>query len=254
MNKILRFLMTICLFSCSDGLLQELSRPVADPLISKPEVLSFSEEGIIKVVWDDDELADEYVLYRALDSTILNFNEVYRGTASEYIDDLGLIGNIYHYSLSKVRGRREFDKSDPVLGILSLTKADSYENNDIKENSTLLSSDLTANIFGYQNLSGDRLFDEDWYHVTVPPRRTAYLVLVQLNPAPSGGTDTHFDFYLEGHPSVPVINNAEMTIRNDSDRELDFRFKIFPNTGKFFPGIGAGGTIVSYRISLIRIQ
>lgn len=243
-------LLLFLLFSCSSGLYNELSRYVADPNISKPIVISFSEEKVVKINWEKDELADEYILYRALDSAVLNFEELYRGTDCFYRDIDGTDREIYHYCLSKVRGTKIFEMSDSVTGVFSITTADIYENNDTKEQATLLRSDLIANIFGFRDTFYSEITsDEDWYSVIIPPRRTAHIILRQLSPAPSG-ENSHFDVYVEGNPAEPVKNSGDIAITNTFDYDREYYFKFYPNAGKFFPLPTTGGTIVSYQLSL----
>lgn len=239
--------------SCSSGLYNEISRLIGDPQISTPNVVSFSEVSTIDISWDYDSLADEYILYRALDNGVLNFTEIYRGSDTEYTDTDGNEGDIYHYSLSKSRGSKEFDLSSSVLGVMSQTQRDELESNDTKATATLLTFDLTSNMYGFQDTNGSQLIDEDWFYIKIPPRRTAFVVITQLAPVPAGGTDTHFYYYLEGNPIATVVNNSEIQISNYLFEEEDVYFKIFPNPAKYFPNPVSGGTIVSYKISLKKI-
>ena len=63
MKKIVHIsFLAVFILSCSDGLFNELNRPSADPDITEPRVISFSEESTININWDDDILADEYIL------------------------------------------------------------------------------------------------------------------------------------------------------------------------------------------------
>jgi hypothetical protein len=231
-----------------------MSRSVSDPEASTPVVKSFSQENVIEVYWDSDPLADEYILYRALDGAVLNYSQVYRGTDCHYSDSNGDEFDCYHYSLAKVRGDKIFPMSPSASGVLSLTMEDVYEDNDEKDKATLLTSSVIANIYGFRDLQMGILADEDWYSVIIPAKRTAYIILEQLSPSPSDGINTHFDMYVEGQPSEPVVNYSGPTISNTFDEEKKFRFKIFPNKGKFYPGLSAGGVIVSYKLFLEKIQ
>jgi len=232
-----------------------MSRINEDPGISEPRVFSFEEENTVRLEWDSDELADGYVLYKALDGPVLNFNEIYRGTSCDYIDREGAEGDLYHYSLAKVRGNKEFDKSDSVLGVISQTTCDSYEDNNNTEKATDLVQGIliTANIFGFQDSHHSSLVDEDWYRVRVPAGCTANVIINQLFPLASDGAENHFKSYQEGQPAVPVIDGREINIVNGYKEPRDFYLKIFPNPTKFFPNPTAGGTIVSYRIHIDRV-
>jgi hypothetical protein len=244
------------ILSCADGLYNELKRPSADPELSVPIVNSFSEEGIIGIEWKDDILADEYILYRALDSTILNFQEIYRGVDCEYRDSDGIEEYLYHYSLAKVRGLKVFDRSSPVFGVFSMTTKDFFEDNDTKENATLLEKGtlITANLYGYCDSFDSKLIDEDWYRIKVPAGSTAFVVVRQLIPLASDGTANHFKSYLEGQPAVSVIDGRDINIINGFNEKTDFFLKIFPNPTKYFDDPGPGGEIVSYQISINRVE
>lgn len=251
-SAVISCVLLIC--SCSSGLYDEINRLVSDPEVAGPHVLSFSGENIVEISWDLDKQADEYILYRALDSAVLNFEEIYRGTSCVYTDRKGVDLDVYHYCLSKVRGKKIFEMSDPVTGIFTLTAADSFENNDHKGDASLLSSDLYANIFGFRDIFFNEITsDEDWYYVVIPPRRTAHVVLSQISPAPSG-ENSHFDVYVEGCPSEPVKNTGDIAITNTFDYTKCFFFKFYPSMTKIFSSPGPADAIVRYKLSLRAID
>lgn len=248
-------LLSLLILSCSDGLFNELNRPSADPEISEPTVISFREESTITVLWDDDLLADEYILYRAHDGIVLNFQEIYRGVACEYSDKSGIDDYIYHYSLAKVRGLKEFELSPANVGVVSVTTDDFYEDNDSKEQATILNQGIliTANLYGYQDSFGNYLTDEDWYRITVPAGCTANVIVRQLYPLASDGAENHFKSYQEGQPAVPVIDGRDINIINGSNSDENYHLEIFPNPTKYFSNPDPGGTIVSYQIFIDRV-
>ncbi len=252
---IIIFLLAVLNLSCSDGLYNELNRPSADPEISEPTVISFSEESTIFVEWDDDILADEYILYRALDGSVLNFQEIYRGIECQYRDTNGNDDYIYHYSLAKVRGLRFFDMSSSAMGVVSVTTDDFYEDNNSKEKASILNQGIliTANLYGYQDSFGNYLTDEDWYRISVPAGCTANVIVRQLYPLASDGADNHFKSYQEGQPSVPVVDGRDINIINGSNVNENYYLEIFPNPTKYFPNPDPGGTIVSYQIFIDRV-
>ncbi|MDA3812279.1 MAG: hypothetical protein PF518_18325 [Spirochaetaceae bacterium] len=257
MKKIIIFFIILTqILSCSEGLYEELIRLSADPEVSVPDVISFFEEGSVRVVWADDILADEYILYRALDGDVLNFKKIYRGRSTEYLDSAGIIEKIYHYSLVKVRGLKEFERSSAAIGVFSSTKEDSFEDNDTKEHATYLEQGLlfTSNLYGYRDSYNSTILDDDWYRIRVPAGCVANVIVRQLIPLATDGAANHFKSYIEGQPSVPVIDGRDINIINGFNENKDFYLKIFPNQMKYFPDPEAGGIIVSYQIFIDKVE
>lgn len=258
LNKLLFLLnlfFLLVIMGCSDSMIFNMARIDEDPEVSRPRVISFEEENLVRIEWDDDELADGYILYRAHDGVVLNYEEIYRGSLREYVDSDGSDGLIYHYSLAKVRGEKEFDLSPSSLGVFSVTTGDSLEDNDSREKATLLKQgiSITANIYGYQDSFDSFLTDEDWYRIEVPADCTANVIVHQLIPLATDGAENYFKSYLEGQPAVPVTDNREINIVNGYSEPRDFYLKLFPNETKFFPNPVPGGKVVSYRIHIDRI-
>lgn len=253
---ILIHLLPLFILSCSDGLFNELSRLTSDPEVSEPAVISFREESTIGIQWDDDVLADGYILYRALDGAILNFLEIYRGPQCEFSDTNGVDEYIYHYSLAKVRGQKEFERSSSVPGVVSVTTDDFFEDNDSVETATFLNQGIlmTANLYGYRDSFGNYLTDNDWYRIRVPAGCTANVIVRQLIPLASDGAENHFKYYLEGQPAIPVIDGRDINVINGSNENRDFYLEIFPNPIKYFSTPDPGGTIVSYQIFIDKVQ
>lgn len=240
--------LSFIMFSCSEGLLGDILRIITDPFVEVPSVVSFEKEETIEISWNADPGADEYILYRAVDTAIPVYEILYQGT-DLFLFDTDVIngaGNRYLYTLGKVRGTKLFGPSDPALGVGSMVIQDELENNDIKGRATRLIWDLDANLFYYLSYSGAEVKDYDWYNVTVPPRRQANIVVTQEDLVVE---NTWMYFALEGHETDPIINNFEIPIKNYTYEEKVFYFIISPIHGSFYADPpAAGGGLINYHI------
>lgn len=228
----------------------EISRLADDPAISKPNVKSFSIDDAIEITWEKDLHADEFILYRASDRAHLDFLEIYRGIEPEFIDTEGSEGEIYLYSLAKVRGEKEFDKSSSVIGVFSKDNCDSLEPNNIEEDATLIGSEFVANLYNFQSVNGLRETDIDWYRISLQGNTSASIVLSQLYEL-ADGEDTGFLYSVDNGSVSEVLNNMEIVLANSSDEEREFLFKLYPDPVDFLPAAGiSGGAFRSYLFSL----
>ena len=240
------------MFSCSGGLLEDMSRVLHDPVIEAPAAVSFENEDSIELAWEKDEGADEYLLYRAPDTAVPVYESIYRGKECTYKDTDVTAGNRYLYTLTKVRGTKLFGPSDAVLGADSGVVLDSLENNNTKEKASLLEWDLQANLYYYQSYGDEKLVDYDWYRVTVPPRRKALVVITQGNLA--AGASSWITYALESMPPFTVINGAGIEISNTTYKEKTFFFRLSPKQADFVNDLTkGGGSFVSYSLSLSQI-
>ncbi len=232
--------------SCSEGLLGDMLRVIADPVVKVPVVVSFEKEETIEINWDKDPGADEYVIYKALDQAIPVYEILYEGSDLNVVDTNAIEGNRYLYTLGKVRGTKLFGPSDTVLGIGSMVINDHLENNNSKDNATNLDLRFDANIYYYQSYAGAKLKDTDWYYVIVPPGKQAEIIITYDQ---SGGIGLYF--YLEGHPVKAIVSGGHLSVINDTDREASYYFQISPNTSTFISDPAAGGgNLVDYNIFL----
>lgn len=236
---------------CTPGIYQYLNRPLEDPEIIKPHAASFEEELSVIITWDPDNRCDEFILYRRPDSPFSLDEIVYRGTETKYIDTNGINEDRYLYSLSKIRGRREFGPSEPVPGVFSHTVQDSLEPNNTETDAVRLEFEFESNMYYYRNSGGDEVQDVDWFYVEVPPRRIATIVVSQAGLTAG---NTFFYFSQIGEVPFQVVNNNNIPIENRSTNTDRFYFKLYPVPAEFLNDITeAGGTIVAYTISLIMI-
>jgi hypothetical protein len=248
-NNIVRlFFLIPFIVACSSGIYDQLGRPVADPAVSPPVTECFHNEGLVIVSWDRDVNADEYILYRRLDTAFSQDRVVYRGTGLCYYDTDGANEERYLYSLSKTRGLQEFGPSVPSLGVFGNIKQDFYEPNDVKEEAVWLQYDFEANLYYYRDSLGGVIQDIDWYYVDVPPRRIAHIVVTQVY---LDEEDTFFYFSQEGETPFQIVNNNDIPVENYTYTTQRYYFKIYPVPSEFLNDISqAGGSIVGYRVSL----
>ncbi len=239
---------SLIMLSCSEGLLGDMLRVITDPVVEVPSVTSFVKEETIEISWDDDPGADEYILFRAVDTAVPVYEIIYQGTNLSVIDTdvINGAGNRYLFTLGKVRGTRLFGPSDPVLGVGSMVIQDELENNDTKVKSTKLIWDLDANLYYYLSYSGAEVEDYDWYNVTVPPRRQANIVITQENLV---GLNTWMYLSLEGHLPEIIANSTGIPLKNYSYEEKNFYFMISPIPAEFYADPPtAGGSLINYHI------
>ncbi|MBN1697455.1 MAG: hypothetical protein JW881_08070 [Spirochaetales bacterium] len=218
--------------SCTEGLYDQFGKPVDDPVIVKPFVSSFVDEETIIITWDDDPAADNYILYRSEEVPSENYHVVYRGKKNSYLDRnfIEYLSNenaLFHYSLSKVRGTREFGPSEPSLGIFSKMINDPFEpNNDETQAHELSTAKIEGNIYFFRDEEQNLLIDEDWFFITLQPRQQAELVLTQ-----KGDTKLqYFQYQVLNSSNNPtdISHNVRFFVANNSDYLTKIYFKIIP--------------------------
>jgi hypothetical protein len=246
-------LLPLLLISCSAGFLDQMGRVLADPSPSAPRVSSFVAEYCIDATWDADKAAEEYVLERADDSASPSWFTVYRGTTTSYSDRTCADQRRYLYRLSMVRGARVFGPTEEAVGIGSAACRDQLEPNDGEEIATSLDYDRASNLYFYRACSGTVVQDLDWYSVSVPPRRTANIVVTQSGLT-GGSVNTWMMFYLKGTVPAVIVNNSAIPITNPAYETKVFLFRISPNPAEFIsdPTL-AGGSFIDYTVSLFSI-
>ncbi|MDA8426514.1 MAG: hypothetical protein M0Z80_10310 [Treponema sp.] len=248
----------LCLVSCNAALLSDLARSVDDPTVVAPGVSSFVYENRIDVSWTADANADQYVVERAQDAAVPVWSAIYQGTGTSYTDTNVSDQGRYLYRLSKVRGTRTFGPSEAVLGIGSATCRDAFEPNDEEAEATAIGSasgsTLLASLWYYSSVYQQdgavlTVQDIDWYAVSVPPNRTANIVVTQVSPALAGGsTNTWMYFYQKGMNPQQIVNSQTIPVTNYSNATATFLFKIYPVPTSF--SANGGGALVNYTVSL----
>ena len=246
-------LLPLLFFSCSGGFLDQMGRVLADPEPGTPTVSSFVSEFRIDVAWAADKAAEEYILEQADDSTAPSWSTVSRGTATSFSDTACADQHRYLYRLSIVRGSRVFGPAPEAFGIGSAACRDALEPNDTEAAATPLDYDKASNLYFYRSCSGAVVQDQDWYSVTIPPRRTANIVVTQSGLT-GGSVNTYMMFYLKGTAPVVIVNNSAIPVTNPAHETKAFLFRISPNPAEFIadPTL-AGGSFIDYTVSLLSI-
>ena len=242
---------------CSDGLVTEMDRLAADPEIVSPEVTSFQQELTVSVSWDEDEAADEYVLRRAEDTAgVLSYEILYEGPMNRYQDNDVTNEGRYLYTLAKKKGNREFGPSRPVLGVGSDCIGDIWEPNNTKEQATLLDHELAANSFYYEDAAThSTVRDTDWYRISIPPRCSASIVVVQSDPIPAQNS-SHLSYLLEGSgPAETIASGVLYPIENTGLSPATFLFCIRPRAEECRDDLSlSGGTVIKYTLRISRFD
>ncbi len=242
--------------SCSDNAFQEmLFRTTNDPFQDIPVTDSLSLENTVFLTWEKDEGCDIYRLMRSYDNfSGLEFDCIYEGTETSYIDENLPYGDRYVYRLDKTRGTKYFEGKAYAFGYSSDGRKDDWENNDIDERATVLDYDRSCNLPCVQYWTENRKeIDCDWFCVEVPPRRTADINIKQDNlPNETNGSPTDLMMMIKGETKGEAIKqNYSIPLKNSSYEAKKFYFKIYPvTTGLFSESKTA---IIEYTVSLNQI-
>jgi hypothetical protein len=242
--------------SCGPGSLDAMERSLEDPVAVAPSVASFEAENRIRVAWPADPRADEYLLEAASGGEADPvYTVVYRGASTGYEERDCVDQGLRLFRLSEARGSRVFGPSPAAMGVGSAVTRDAQEPNDEESSATDLGFEKSANLYHYRSFEGIELEDEDWYSIRVPPRMTAYIVLVQTNPEIAGQDSTWMSFYRRGQLPVPVKNDTAIPLCNYAYSEKTIAFKISPRAEDFLgTGKAAGGGLVDYTVKLYSIS
>ena len=242
---------------CSDALLTEMDRLAADPEVVPPRVESFQRELTVSVSWEEDEAADEYVLRRAEDSAgVLSYEILYRGSETHYRDTEVEDEGRYLYTLAKKKGNREFGPSSPVLGVGNDCIGDMWEPNNTKEQAAGLEHELVANSFYYEDaVTHSTVQDTDWYKITIPPRCSASIVVIQSDPIPSQNS-SHLSYLVEGTgPAETIASGVLYPLENTGLTTASFLFCIRPRAEECREELTlSGGAVVKYSLRISRID
>jgi hypothetical protein len=232
-----------------------MERSLEDPIVAEPKVSSFEAENRIRVDWPADPRADEYILEAASGGEAdPPYSVVYRGARTRYEEADCPDQGLRLFRLSEARGSRVFGPSRAAMGVGSAVTRDAEEPNEEEATATDLGFEKSANLYYYRSFEGMEVEDEDWYSIRVPPRMTAYIVVVQANPEIAGKDSTWMSFYRQGRLPVPITNDTAIPLSNFAYDERRMAFKIFPRAEDFLgTGKAAGGGLVDYTVKLYSI-
>jgi hypothetical protein len=248
-------LIPVIFISCEPSLFSDiLFRTVEDPFYDCPITDSLSLENTIYLKWSEDEACDEFILLRSYDQNNLDFKSIYEGNKTSYVDRNIEENCNYIYRLDKRRGEKIFRGKEYSYGYGASCRKDFYEPNDTENEAIFLEYDLVCNIPVVKYITDDAgYFDEDWFYITIPPKRTAEILVSQKNlENTTTGSNTNLKIQQKGATSQPVGQMSAINISNTTNETKDYYFKIFANTTDLFTGSKAN-TVIEYTISLSRI-
>ena len=252
--------MLLCAFflgGCRNALSDIVLRTTDDPFQDVARAECFKKVNTIYLSWKEDEGADEFVLMRSDDSATPVFSVVYRGTGTEYTDSftsLMVTNDRFLYRLDKIRGSKLFYGKKYTYAVRSgRLLSDAYENNDTRETATYLEGDCIATMPCYKFRDGTLLSDEDWYYVSVPPRRTAYVTLFEREI--SEKAVTHFRYLIDDSGVDGAISNRTgFSVKNTGYGTQHIRFKIYADIVLLWGSSASGSAPLSYEIGLHKIE
>jgi hypothetical protein len=217
-----------------------------EPFDEAVEVNSFRGNGTIAVKWRVDQSADEYVLMRAQDEVdrIGEYEAIYRGHDTNYIDKSVGVDIRYVYRLDKLSGTNEYMGQETGIGVGSRAEVDMNEPNDKTEDATPLGFFKRGTMFYYRFSDGRELADVDWYKVTIGGAQTEY---IQIREDGTVGM-TMIMIKLPGKEAVVAEQGKWYEIKNETGTEKDLYIELRPDTGSYVgPGM-TGGTVRGYTI------
>lgn len=257
-KKLFIIMLTFILTSCYNNAFNEvLFRTTEDPFDDSPVTDSLSIEHTIYLSWKEDEGSDNFRLMRSVDQNILSFSCIYEGKDTSYTDTEITSGNRYIYRLDKIRGTKIFEGKTYGYGFSSDCRRDSSENNDTEKDASFLEYDLICNIPCVRYITNNNTYlDSDWFYISIPPRRTAEIVINQQNLPNANattGAQTNLNIQVAGRASTTVRQNIATIIQNTSFKTQTFYFKVFPETTGLFPSNNQTA-VIEYIVSLKKIE
>ena len=210
------------------------------------EVDSFRGNGTIAAKWRGDVNADEYVLMRARDevSGVREYEEVYRGRVTNYIDSKIAVDIRYIYRLDKVRKGVVHPGEETGLGVGHRGEIDMNEPNDRQEEATALSSFKRATIYYYRFSDGRELTEVDWYKVKIGGGRTEY---IQIKEDGIVGMTT-LKLKLPGQEAIVAEQGKWYELKNEAGVEKELYIIVSPDAESFVEAGMSGGMIRGYTI------
>lgn len=252
-NVLKLIIVYVCMLnSCYNNAFNEiLFRNINDPFNDVPKADSLSKEHTVYLSWQEDDAADKYYLMRTIDNYI-NWDCIYTGNETSFIDKELEDNTNYIYRLDKTRGTTYFAGKDYAFGWSSETIRDYCEPNNVLEEATFLEFDRICNLPCVTYRTEQKIFlDEDWFYVTIPPNRTAEIIISQKNLINSDAK-TNLKIQILEESSKPVNQQIAHQIKNPTNETKSLYFKIFPDTTELFSS-GTVSTVIEYTVSLNHI-
>lgn len=204
----------------------------------KPDVASFALAGSIIVRWDTNPYATAYLLYRYRSPDGSQESLVYEGKDLSYTDKNVTSGQFYYYKLIYKENSKLYSFSPYAFGMTSYTAQDEYEDNNKYDDATVLQSNSRnrANIYYYKDSAGNRLLDDDWYYVKIPPNSEIPILLDDFTGTLGDG-DLFITVTGQGE-SRPVIAGSGYRLINTTANETNVVFSITVNPERFYNEFG----------------
>ena len=255
MKKFILLICMVVLFSCSQNVFEEiLFRTKEDPFFDTPTANSLSLENTIFLKWREDSASDVFYLMRSPDQPNLNFTCVYIGQETSFVDSGLDINNRYIYRLDKSRGEKFFTGNSYAYGCVLNCRKDNYEDNNNEQKATLLEHDLQCNLPCVRYITENKMYlDEDWFYVTVPPKRIAEILISQKGLGDTS-IDSETSIYLQevGATEISVKQKSAIHLANASNETKKLLFRIYPKTVDLFSS-DSFSSVIEYTISLNKI-
>lgn len=256
MRKLLiLFFFILSFVSCTYNTFEQvLFRTLQDPFCDSPITNSDTLENTIFLNWQEDEACDKYYLMKSYDQPGLNFTCVYEGSNTNYTDTNVESNSRYVYRLDKKRGNKLFKGKNYSYAYGANCRKDAYENNNTESNATFLEYDLTCNLSCVKyETEGVLHLDEDWFFVTVPPMRSAEIIISQKGLENTGvNAETQLNIQVIGEIEKPVAQKSGIILSNSSTNPTNIFFRVFPKTTGLFTASSCV-TVIEYTISLNKI-
>lgn len=237
-------LVSLLLLGCDSTFFDIAARSSNEPQIEAPVVSSFDSLQGITITWSDDPLADSYILYKKQlpAGPLLS---IYSGTNVGFFDTSVTSRALYQYSLSKVRGTKEFLGKDLVTGAYDdVSLKDPNGNNDTRENAQVFGEyQISDTVVYFWDVGGIILEDRDWYYSDLPARRQ---MEIQLTYNSAG-----FDLTIDTDSSAPISNGAKFFIKNGANGTKRVFFSVRANVSV----LSQGATFLkAYALDFVSLQ
>lgn len=240
-------ILSLAFLGCDGEYYDVVSRSVEDPLREVPVAIPFQSIDGISVTWNEDPLADSFILYRKL-LPVGASQVVYAGESCEYVDALALPRTMYEYTLSKVRGTKEFPIGAPAYCAFDERhpKDPNGFNDTLSTARCFTTFQISDFIVYYSDISGHVISDRDWYYMDLDPHTKAWIKMPYWD---CDGSATLLDLAVETDISKAMSNADQFSFSNGEN----FRKRIFFSIGPC-PMTPGARKMWSYTLDFVSIE
>jgi hypothetical protein len=243
-TRSLMILIPVISIGCS-LLLEEENKP--EPIaMGEIEVESFLEYRAIRVRWQENIQADEYVLQRAQDGIngVGPYTEVYRGRGTRYVDRKVEDDIRYVYRLDMIQKGNMHEGEQTGIGVGNSAEVDLNEPNNRMEEATALSSFKRGTMYYFRFSDGRELKDIDCYKVKVGGGKSVYLQIQE--DGVRGMTTLRIE--IGGKEAFLAEHGKWYELQNEAKIEREWYITIYPDVESYAAEGMTGGTIRKYTI------